>query len=204
MRGPLVAVLALAAGCGFTGHGQGAPNDDAKAIDAPGPGSNADAAVDQLLGPQCPVAYASIVALAASPSRYRFVGGGGATWLAAETDCANDAVSGELATHLIVLDDAAEKTAMIGGLTGGLAIPDQWIGATDLAQEGEIAYVTVQTSTLSLAPTANADNKDCVRIKNTGVEEYRNCDETNKYVCECDGQPADPVRFPNLPDGNGS
>jgi len=213
MRGPLIAVLALATGCGFTaGGGQGNPSDDAAgAIDArpAGDGTSAtDAAVDQMpdspTGPQCPSTYAPIISANALSSRYRFVGGGGVKWIDAETDCADDASGGELATHLVVLDDAAESVAVIGGSAGGGSIQDQWIGATDLAEEGEVKYVSAQATTLTLAPTMQNDNKDCIRLKNLGGTEYRDCDETNKYVCECDGRTADPSRFPNPPDGNGN
>jgi Lectin C-type domain len=210
MRGPLVAVLALATGCGFSaGGGQGSPSDDASTIDTPPAGDGppaTDAAVDQMAdaptGPQCPVTYAPILSVNPLSSRYRFVGGGGVKWIDAETDCADDATVGELATHLVVLDDAFEAVAVIGGLQGGGNIQDQWLGATDLKVETMIAYVTAQATTLTLAPTMQNDNKDCIRLKNTGVTEFRTCDEVNKYVCECDGQPADPNRFPNLPDGN--
>ena len=206
MRGPLIAVLALATGCGFSaGAGQGGPSDDARAIDAAPSGDGTpgtDAAVDQLIGAQCPLTYSLIVGASPLGSRYRFVGGAGAKWIDAENDCADDPTSGELATHLVVLDDAAESTAAIGGITGGLNLNDQWIGASDLNEEGQIAYVTVQSTTLSLAPGANADNKDCIRLKNDSSTEFRDCNETNKYVCECDARAADPSRFPNLPDGN--
>ena len=209
MRGALVAVLALATGCGFSAPGQGSPGDDASATDAPPGGdgtSGSDAAVDQMpdspTGAQCPITYSPILSPSNLASRYRFVGGGGVKWIDAETDCANDASSGELATHLVVLDDLAEANAVIGGLLGGLNLNDQWIGATDLEEEGDIKYVTTQSTTLSLNPSANADNKDCIRLKNDTATEFRSCDETNKYVCECDGRAADPGRFPNLPDGN--
>ncbi len=208
MRAPLVVAFALA-GCGFSaGGGQSNPTADARAIDAPssadGPlGSDATVVLpDAAVGALCPSTYAPIPTFANSTSRYRFV----ATtmkWNDAETDCADDATGGELATHLIVLDDAAEKTAMIGGPTGVLNLSDQWTGATDLAEEGEVRYVTAQATTLALAPTMQADNKDCIRIKSSGNEEFRSCDEVNRYVCECDGRAADPARFPNPPDGNG-
>jgi hypothetical protein len=210
MRGALVAVLALASGCGFSTGGQGSPNDDAGASDASPSGDGAaDAVVDQMpdapTGPQCPILYAPILAIATNNSRYRFIGGGGLSWIDAENDCADDSTNGDLATHLVVLDDAAEATAVIGGILGGLNINDQWIGATDLENEaGDVKYVTDQGTTLALIPTMDAPNKDCIRLKNTGGTEYKSCNDTYKYVCECDGRAADPGRFPNPPDGNGN
>ena len=102
----------------------------------------------------------------------------------------------------MVLDDAAEQLAAIGGIAGGGNLQDQWIGATDLGEESEIRYVTAQPVTLTLTPSAANDNKDCIRLKNTPSTEFRDCTEVNKYVCECDGRAADPNRFPNLPNGN--
>ncbi len=201
-------ILVVLVGCGFTAPGgEHQPIDASKSTDAqkPGDGPTLDAPVDVQIdapaGAQCPITYTPILALNASTSRYRFVNTT-ATWIGAEQDCENDSGAGELPSHLIVLDDAPEKTAMIGGLAGGGNINDQYVGATDLDQEAQLQYVTSQQVTLSLTPGMNADNKDCVRIKNTGVEEFRSCDETNKYVCECDGNAANPSRFPNLPNGN--
>ncbi len=200
-------VAVLVAGCGFHApRGQDQPVDarsvdsnpsgDGPLVDAP-----PDMQIDAPMGAQCPATYAPIVALATSPSRYRFATNT-VKWIEAEQDCEDDAVAGELPTHLIVLDDAGEKLAMIGGIAGGANINDQFIGATDLFEEGQTRYVTSQASTLSLNGGSNADNKDCVRIKNTQAEEMRNCDETNRFVCECDGNRADSNRFPNAPDGN--
>lgn len=204
MREALIVALALA-GCGFTTGGRGTPSEDVSDAAAGGGDANTDAAVpDGTTIAACPATYAPILALATSTSRYRFVATA-AKWIDGENDCADDASGGELATHLIVLDDAAEKTAMIGGIVGGLNLNDQWAGATDLAEEGEARFMTTQATTLALTPSMQADDKDCIRIKNNaGNEEYRDCDEVNKYVCECDGRAADPARFPNLPDGNGN
>ena len=205
MRGPLVVALALVTGCGFSAGGQGSPRDDASAIDAAqsGDGHAVDQMPDSPVGALCPVTYSLIVSAPTLSSRYRFVGGGGQKWIDAENDCADDAGAG-LATHLVVLDDTAEATAVIGGLASGGNINDQWIGATDLQAEDNIEYVTAQGTTLTLTPTMNAVDKDCIRLKNSGATEFGDCNETNKYVCECDGQVADPSRFPNLPDGNGN
>jgi hypothetical protein len=201
-------LLALAAGCGFqaSNGGQQQPVDAARAIDAPVGDPDAampDAMTDAPSGPQCPAGYGPIAALANSASRYRFVNAPKLAWIDAERDCEDDGDMMSRPTHLIVLDDAAEKAAMITGQAGTAAINDQYIGLTDLEEEGEFRYVTSQAQTYSANPTMNADNKDCVRIKDTGVEEARDCTETNRYVCECDSISAASSRFPNLPNGNG-
>lgn len=204
--------VALAAGCGFQANngGQQQPVDAAGSIDAPivtGDGPLPDAAADAMIdaptGPQCPAGYDAIVGLSTT-SRYRFVATD-ATWIDAENDCEDDAAPTDRATHLIVLDDMAEQTAMLGGLLGGTLINDQYIGLTDLRDEDEsFAYVTNQQTTLGISPGSDSNTKDCVRIKSTGVAEARSCGETNRYVCECDGIPASPSRYPNPPDGNGN
>ncbi len=206
----LYVVLMVTAGCGFTAPaGEGQPADARKSIDGsvPGDGSQLDAPPDMQIdapaGAMCPATYMPILALAASTSRYRFVASS-AEWLDAENDCEDDAAIGELPTHLIVLDNTAEKVAMIGGLAGGGNLNDQYIGATDLQDEDEVLYVTSQSTTLALTPSMDADNKDCIRIKSNGNEEFRACNEPNKYVCECDGNSANPARFPNPTDGNGN
>lgn len=205
MRGALVVVIVLA-GCGFSTGGQSGPGD---ASGGEGPRDSpavSDGSVDQMPdaspAPSCPSMYEAIGALTGS-SRYRFVASS-EKWIDAETDCENDspAASSGVKTHLIVLDDQLERTAMIGGILGGGNLNDQWVGATDLAQEGTSLYVTEQAQVLALSPSMQADNKDCIRMKNSGNAEYRDCDETNKYVCECDRTAADPTRYPNLPDGN--
>ena len=205
----MLALVAIA-GCGFQANngGQEQPIDAATTTDAPivdpdgpAPDTMTDTMTDAPTGPQCPAGYGSIVALSNTASRYRFVNTQVA-WIDAERDCEDDGDMMQRPTHLIVLDDAAEKAAMITGLLGTAAINDQWIGLTDLDDEGDFEHVTNQSSTYTANPTANADNKDCVRIKDTGAEETRSCDETNRFVCECDAISAASSRFPNPPNGN--
>ena len=201
----LVMTLTLA-GCGFTAPaGQQQPVDAANGGDAPaGDGPSIDAMLDAPTGPQCPAGYAPITTLIGSSSMYRFVNAPQLSWLDAEHDCEDDGNTTNRPTHLIVLDDTGEKNAMIAGPLGvGAAINDQWIGLTDLADEEQpFRYVTTQPSTLALVPTMDADDKDCVRIKDTGAAEARDCAETNRYVCECDALSAASTRFPNAPNGN--
>jgi hypothetical protein len=212
MRGFVIALTL--AGCGFTAPGgqqqpvdattSDGPGQDRPAPDGPAPdGPMADAALDAPVGPQCPAGYAAIPTLLGSTSQYRFVSTQVA-WIDAERDCEDDGDSSNLPTHLIVLDDTAERDAMIAGPLGvGGPINDQWIGLTDLEEEDEsFNWVTNQQATLALAPGGDAANRDCVRIKNNAAAEARDCTETNRYVCECDASPAVPGNFPNLPNGN--
>lgn len=207
MRGTLVIALGVATGCGFHTGGQSGPSDDAPQRDAAADSAVlSDAGVDQMTdavpGLQCPGTYAAIAAFPTT-SRYRFESTT-KTWLQAEQDCEDDAgaVTSPAATHLIVLDEAAERAAMIAGLAGNGNLNDQWVGATDLADEGTVAYVTAQQTTLTLAPGMQDDNKDCIRMKSGGNTEFRDCEEQNRFVCECDGAAADPGRYPNFPHGN--
>lgn len=208
MRGTLAVALGLVSGCGFHTGGQGSPSEDAAGKDAAHDGSMlSDAGIDTMAdaaGLRCPSSYGAILGYP-TQSRYRFETTA-TTWLQAEQDCEDDgaAISSASASHLIVIDDVAERVAMIGGLAGSGNLNDQWVGATDLAAEGTVGYVTAQATTLALTPSMQADNKDCIRMKNSGNTEYRDCDEQNRYVCECDGVVADAARYPNLPDGNGN
>jgi hypothetical protein len=205
----LVLFLTLA-GCGFSAPGgQQQPADAPEGIDSSetGPSSDApnlDAMIDAPSGPQCPAGYAAIPTLLGSTSQYRFVNAPKLAWVDAERDCEDDSDNSHRPTHLIVLDDNTEKNAMIAGPLGVVtAINDQWIGLTDLEDESDdFDYVTNQSNTLDLTPGMDADNKDCVRIKDTGAAEARDCTELDRYVCECDSHAADPERFPNTPNGN--
>jgi hypothetical protein len=168
--------------------------------DQPDAAAAADARVDAATGTGCPPGYGFLIG-APITSQYRFEATQRA-WIDAEHDCEDDAAGGFEATHLAVLDDTIERGALIGGLTGLENLNDQWIGLTDLFSEPTFLYVTAQPTVFVGAPTGDADNQDCVRLKNTGVHDIRGCNETNRFVCECDGIPADPARFPNPPDGN--
>jgi hypothetical protein len=73
---------------------------------------------------------------------YRFVVSG-KQWAAAEADCENDNNSGtnNIKPHLIVFSNEAEY-ADVQSQLGGLPDPNIWIGADDLASEGNFVNVT--------------------------------------------------------------
>lgn len=174
----------------------GAPND--VNIDAPIDAGEVeiDAALDAMQ--MCPAGYQPLPLIGGA---YRFVSSAD-DWGAAELDCEDDAAAGERATHLVVIDDVIEQQKVIDGPQGDENLNDQWIGLTDLATEDTFLFVTDQAITFVGVPGGNAANKDCVRLKNTEARETKGCNETNKYVCECDGRAASAARYPNLPDGN--
>lgn len=187
MRAALV--IAMLAGCGFTADGgQGSPGGDGHDAGPPAEGSvqPGDGPTDSLhdgavdAGPSdCPVGYAPI---GNSGSQYRYATAP-LSWVVAEADCDSDLLShaGPTHTHLVVLDDAAERSGLIQNHS------NLWIGANDSETEGAIVWVTAQPAPYDLSgATANADNKDCVRMKNMGTDEFRDCAEPNPFVCECD------------------
>ena len=104
-----------------------------------------------------------------------------ATWLNAETDCAND-VSG--ATHLIVLSSTAEVTYAAGQLG--------WIGLSDRATEGLFVNVTNEPNDLrpwaSGQPDNGGGNEDCAQMKAGGQLDDDQCGNGHRYICECDGR----------------
>jgi hypothetical protein len=160
-----------------------------------------DARVDAPPGFACPAGYTLIVG-GSLTSWYRFESANQKSWVDAENDCEDDALPGDLPSHLVVIDDPIERTALINGPTGTGFLNDQWIGLTDLYAETMYLYVTPQ-ATVSLGNlSGNMPDEDCVRLKNNMNQETRNCGESNRFVCECDGLAADPGRFPNPPDGN--
>jgi hypothetical protein len=147
----------------------------------------------------CPLGYVAIVGFP-TPSRYRFVDSQ-VRWIDAELDCEDDSDGTSLPSHLAVIDSAIEQTAVIGGPLGGGNLDDQWVGLTDLADEGMFGYVTAQTPVFTDNPGGNQSSRDCVRLTNTSQHNTTDCDQTNRFACECDGMAADPARFPNPPDG---
>jgi hypothetical protein len=85
---------------------------------------------------------------------------------------------------VIVLDDAAEATYF-----WTLMNSDQITEATFLA-------VTDQPTVYTGPATANNPTKDCLMIHNTGGQTNADtCTNSHPYVCECDGQAANPNRF---------
>ena len=184
----------LLAACGFSGK-TNESGPDGRAVDADPDRPDADpdqpdampGAPDAMPAPTCPPGYVG---------GYRFVATQ-QTWIVAEADCDDDSAGADQrATHLVVVDNGLERGAL------ALLSNDQWLGLSDLAAEGTFLYVTSQASIDPISTSGNETDKDCVRLKDSGATEIRDCDEDNVYFCECDGVEPDPARFPNPPDGN--
>jgi hypothetical protein len=94
-----------------------------------------------------------------------------------------------LPAHLIVLDDVAERDWAFG-----VTNSDQWAGLSDVITEATWLPVTDQTSFYVATVAANAQNKDCVFFNGTAMTAEQ-CTSTHPYLCECDGQAANPSNF---------
>jgi hypothetical protein len=136
---------------------------------------------------QCPPSY-TLMDAARPNSRYRHETAS-AMWLAAELACETDAGLSYAPTHLIVLDDSAERQwAFNQGTT------DKWVGATDRKTEGTILAVTDQPAPFFGAANSNGDMKDCLYLDG-GTTVMEVCTAGRPYLCECDGRAADPTRY---------
>ncbi len=104
-----------------------------------------------------------------------------ATWVNAQTDCAND-VPG--ATHLIVLSSTAEVTFA--------ATNPGWIGLSDRATEGTFVNVTNEPNDqrpwAAGQPDNGGGNENCVHIGSGGRLNDDQCGNDKRYTCECDGR----------------
>ena len=108
----------------------------------------------------------------------------GAQWAAAQADCKND-VPG--ATHLIVLSSQTEADFMKS--------KRGWVGLFD---NGTNVFKSVTEEPDDLRPFASGqpDNgggdENCVQYKdNDGLDDDQ-CNNSHRYVCECDGQASNP------------
>lgn len=148
-----------------------APDGDAPPIDA-----LSDAATDAASG-MCPGTY---VAIPGQTSRYRTVMTA-RTWSEAEADCEADGAG----THLAVVDNMAEDSA-VDALTGASI----WFGLTDRKIEGTPRWVTGTTpSYTNYGGANNTSAYDCAGIYQSKWA-WGECATLIKYVCECDGIPA--------------
>jgi hypothetical protein len=154
---------------------------DARAIDAPLP---IDAA------PTCPGTYAT-VAGAPPTSKYRLFSYGGpggsdqtSSWTTAKQTCETDG------THLIIVDTAAEATAIGAQLQYASTWPYFWDGVTDAAQEA--AWKTVLGGDATYLPWAQGQpsggtTQNCAVFDQNGALLYDyDCATASPFACECD------------------
>jgi hypothetical protein len=196
-----LAFLGLLAGCGFQ-HGQLASRDDAPPAGGDGPGSDAtgggsdatlpassDAMVDAPATVlTCPGAY-NLHDITRPSSHYRSVTAS-TTWNGAEADCEDDATANvTLPAHLIVLDDDAERAWAFAQNNS-----DQWVGITDINNEGVYIPVTDQPTFFTGGATGNLPAKDCLYLNSTTTVSEA-CGGGHPYLCECDGRAANAANF---------
>lgn len=206
LRAPWSAALAalVLAACRFDGSGlpsdpPGGGVDAPPALDDAGadaPDDPADAGADATPPPPdaqaCPGNY---VAVDGQSSRYRLVTSPD-DWLAAELDCENDGAATGGGTHLLILDDAAELTAVDPRIA-----PTVWIGMVDRVDEGTLVLVTgpgvVFRPFRSGEPNDGGPlgfTEDCVELDGNVLND-EGCTANRQYVCECDGVDADPDAY---------
>jgi hypothetical protein len=176
-------VLVLLAGCRL-GFDESTPQrDSGSVIDGLSQTSDASGASD---GTQlaCPGTYAAVGGLT---SKYRGIDNS-MGWLTSEQLCEGDG------THLVVIDNAAELTAIPGLLPG----QNIWTGTTDRLVIGTFHHVTGANATFldwdSSEPDATA--LECVFIDALTVKlGDQDCGSGRRAVCECDGLAVDPSSY---------
>lgn len=157
----------------------------------PDAGVSEDSATDSTLPPDADpfeaIAAACTTAgytpLAGTTSLFRDVPTG-ASWVAAQADCKND-VDG--ATHLIVLSSEVEA-AFMKSKRG-------WVGLFD-NDTNVYSSVTGEPNDLRPFAAGQPDNgggdENCIQYKdNNGLDDDQ-CNNSHRYVCECDGLPSTP------------
>lgn len=187
----VIALVVCVAACrlGFDRLGDDVPGGDAPGGDSGTDGSSGDGgggtdgAIDGTML-SCPGTYTMLVG-AVSNSRYRVVDNS-SDWDSAEAACEADG------HHLAIPDDATERDAMYNALV----TENIWIGVTDRITEGTYLSVTGGTATYLPWGAGEPDAEDCVYIESLSMM-YRaqGCGSGRRYICECDGAPADPASY---------
>lgn len=133
----------------------------------------------------CGAAY---VPLGTGPSRYLVESIDQVTWVAAEQRCELDGA------HLVILDDEAERQAIVSALPG----TQQWAGLSERVTRGTSLTVTnVAPPFLPWGPAEPSGSiDDCVQIDATTMMlDDQDCTSVRRYVCECDGVPGAPAAY---------
>jgi hypothetical protein len=183
--------IALVCGCSFH-HGLlgGGPTDGPPLIDAR-IDTPIDAAIttdgDAMQVATCPTAY-SLHDSARPMSFYRWVSAS-ASWTSAESTCEGDASPATRSTHLIVLDDDAERAWAFAQNNS-----DQWVGMADNITEQTWLAVTDQPNPYVGNASGNLPNKDCMYL-NTNETVAEGCTTGHPYLCECDSSAVDSTHF---------
>lgn len=184
-------VLVGLSGCSFERIPSGGDGGDAGDSGDGGDGGDGPPAA------MCPSGYGPIHGV----GMYRVVNQPELVWAAAAADCNDDddAPGGPYSgsTHLLVLRDEAERTAITAAGTPIMA--NTWIGLNDRGPEGTYVWGTSEPTgsypVVKMPPWAAGDpddpngTEDCVRFKMGFTLEDKVCDTTERYVCECDAYP---------------
>jgi hypothetical protein len=178
--------LVLVTACSFRTNG-GASAPDGTVPDA----RQADAAIDAPVAidaaPLCPGNYA-LVAGAPPTSKYRLFSydadeGGTVSWTEAKQTCATDG------THLIIVDTAAEASAIAMQLHFAPQSPFFWEGVTDQAHEDMWKTVLGGDATYlpwgSMQPSGSTQ-QNCVLVGTDGLLYDFECNGVAPFACECD------------------
>lgn len=185
--------ILVGAGCAFRpSGGDGTAGDDGDGGQTDGPaGIDTQATTDAPLPidaptpfdpARCPSSYDKSVD--SLPQRYR-IAGSLTGWDSARGDCANDS---EGLTHLVVLDDPAEREAVLGILDRSLARVAYWLGVD--REGGQTRSVSGQTV---WEPNVNLGNGQALYWATLLEDTVRAQSKSNNFhwvLCECDGRPS--------------
>lgn len=189
------------AGCEFHPSpvaGGGVGTDAPIGIDAP-VGGDAPSVTADAPDPMCPAGWFTILG---TSSRYLVVNSD-ATWHAAEAACEAAKLPGGLATHLLVLDTAAEATALTG--SPGLGDFDYWIGMVQpldqLFKIGGWREITGGDGIVTRWRLGEP-NDGSLGLTDGNAEQFATANgdlylddrpgtQSLRRICECDGVPVD-------------
>ncbi len=163
--------------------------DDTAGNDAPlgdGTTDTRDGAIDggDAASLACPGTYVVLPGVQ-NNSRYRVINNS-SRWDVAEAACEAEG------HHLAIPDDASELTAMYTALI----TQNIWIGVTDRVVEGTFRTVTGGIQTYLPWSPGEPDEEDCVFIDGLTTQLVaQDCDSGRRYICECDGAPANPASY---------
>jgi hypothetical protein len=143
----------------------------------------------------CPARYG--VKLKSTASRYARVFES-AYWDVARAMCAADSNPPGMRTHLVVLSNEREHAELKTLLTD-----KNWIGASDLVQEGTFKWVTSESTggyVVSGSGTpwdggGPTGAGDCARLDALGLLRDAACDTNAAYICECDDRAENAMNF---------
>jgi hypothetical protein len=114
--------------------------------------------------------------------------------------CVADTATSDAYTHLVVLSDLDEFSAITPFSGGG------WVGLTDRRTEGDFVPITLEnvdgygmagTSVWALNEPNNSGDEDCTQVKTFTPPELNDmlCALPLESLCECDDFPDEPSQY---------